>query len=138
MPNDLDALEERLGANWSALRAARERTEEIIARLSFALTDLHDANYSVVVTGSLGRGEATEGGDADWVLLVDGPSDPGHAMLARAVERRVRSIVPKEVGPTGTFGNIVASHELVHYIAGTRDSNENLTRRILLLSDPER
>lgn len=87
--------------------------------------------------GRLARrdGEASEGSDADWVLLVDGPSDPEHAMLARGIEKRVRAIVPKDVGPTGTFGDIVASHELVHDIAGTRDSNENLTRRILLLSE---
>jgi len=131
----LETLEKRLGGNWSALRAAQQRTEEVVGRLSSSLADLHDANCSVVVTGSLGRAEATEGSDADWVLLVDGPSDPEHAILAREIERRVRSIVPKEVGPTGTFGSIVASHELVHYIAGTRDSNENLTRRILLLSE---
>jgi predicted nucleotidyltransferase len=131
----LETLESQLGKNWTAIRAARERTEEVIGRLSVALADLHDANCSVVVTGSLGRAEATEGSDADWVLLVDGPSDPEHAMLAREIEKRVRAIVPKEVGPTGTFGDIVASHELVHYIAGTRDSNENLTRRILLLSE---
>ena len=135
MRSTLETLESRLGTNWSALRAARERTEELISGLSTRLADLHDANCSVVVTGSLGRAEATGGSDADWVLLVDGPSDPEHAMLAREIEKRVRSIVPKEVGPTGTFGSIVASHELVHYIAGTRDSNENLTRRILLLSE---
>jgi UTP:GlnB (protein PII) uridylyltransferase len=70
----LETLESRLGANWAALRIARERTEEIVGRLAAALTDLHDANCSVVVTGSLGRAEATEGSDADWVLLVDGPS----------------------------------------------------------------
>lgn len=131
----LDTLESQLGRNWSAIRAARERTEDVVGRLGGALADLHDANCSVVVTGSLGRTEATAGSDADWVLLVDGPSDPEHAMLARKIEQRVRAIVPKEVGPTGTFADIVASHELVHYIAGTRDSNENLTRRILLLSE---
>lgn len=135
MATALETLESQLGANWSALRAARERTAEVVDRLSASLSDLTDANCSVVVTGSLGRAEATEGSDADWVLLIDGPSDPEHAILARKIERRVRSIVPKEVGPTGTFGDIVASHELVHYIAGTRDSNENLTRRILLLSE---
>jgi hypothetical protein len=88
-----------------------------------------------VVKGSLGRGEASEGSDADWIMLIDGPSYPEHAILAREIGARIRSIVPKAVGPTGTFGDIVASHELVHYIAGTRDSNENLTRRILLLSE---
>jgi hypothetical protein len=135
MTTALATLERRLEANWPAIRAARDRTDAIVGHLSSALSDLHDANCSVVVTGSLGRAEATEGSDADWVLLVDGPSDPEHAMLAREIENRVRAIVPKEVGPTGTFGSIVASHELVHYIAGTRDSNENLTRRILLLSE---
>lgn len=41
----------------------------------------------------------------------------------------------KAPGQTGTFGDIVPSHGLVHYIAGTRDTNENLTRRILLLAE---
>ena len=135
MTTALETLEARLGANWVALRAAREKTAQIVDRLSTSLANLHDANWSVVVTGSLGRSEMTDGSDADWLFLVDGPSDPEHAILAREIEERVRAIVPKEVGPTGTFGNIVASHELVHYIAGTRDSNENLTRRILLLSE---
>src|SRR4051812_45801735 len=98
-----------------------------------AVAGLHDANYSVIVTGSLGRGEATERSDADWFLLVDGPSDPEHAILARTIRSQIVGVVGKNVGPTGTFGGIVRSHELIHYIAGTRDSNENLTRRILLL-----
>lgn len=76
MPTALEMLESRLGRNWTAIRAGRERTEGVIGDLSTALASLHDANSSVVVTGSLGRSEATEGSDADWVLLVDGPSDP--------------------------------------------------------------
>jgi predicted nucleotidyltransferase len=135
VPLAIDTLEARLGANWEAIRAARAKTEDVLASLGTALADLYDANYSVVVTGSLGRGEATAGSDADWILLVDGPSDPRHAMIARKIESRIKQVVTKAVGRTGTFGGIVASHELVHYIAGTRDSNENLTRRILLLSE---
>lgn len=57
------------------------------------------------------------------------------ARSARNIGHRIRRIVAKEAARTGTFGGIVASHELVHYIAGTRDTNENLTRRILLLSE---
>ena len=135
MTSAIDALETGLGTNWSAIRAAQAKTRDVLGALSAALGNLHDANCSIVVTGSLGRGEATEGSDADWVLLVDGPSDPDHALLAREIGARILDIVPKSVGPTRTFGDIVASHELVHYIAGTRDSNENLTRRILLLSE---
>jgi predicted nucleotidyltransferase len=135
MTSAIDTLEARLGAKWEAIRAARVKTENVLASLGTVLADLYDANFSVVVTGSLGRGEATAGSDADWILLVDGLSDPRHATIAREIESRIKRVVTKEVGRTGTFGGIVASHELVHYIAGTRDSNENLTRRILLLSE---
>jgi hypothetical protein len=128
-------LEAQLGANWSAIRAAATKTNDVVSSLGAVLADLEDASFSVVVTGSLGRGEATAGSDADWILLVDGRSDPRHAMIAREIGQRIGKVVTKEVGRTGTFGGIVASHELVHYIAGTRDSNENLTRRILLLSE---
>ena len=135
MPSAIATLEARLGANWPAIRAAGAKTHEVVSRLGAALSDLDDAGFSVVVTGSLGRGEATAGSDADWILLVDGRADPRHAMIARDIASRIGDVVTKEVGRTGTFGGIVASHELVHYIAGTRDSNENLTRRILLLSE---
>ncbi|HEX8407919.1 MAG TPA: nucleotidyltransferase domain-containing protein [Thermoanaerobaculia bacterium] len=135
MISAIETLETQLGVKWNAIRAARAKSEELVTSLGGALSDLHDATFSVIVTGSVGRGEANEGSDADWLLLVDGPSDPEHAILARTTGTRVLDIVAKDVGRTGTFGGIVASHELVHYIAGTRDSNENLTRRILLLSE---
>jgi predicted nucleotidyltransferase len=131
----IDKLENRLGANWSAIRGARAKTDDLLTKLGTLLADFHDANFSVVVTGSLGRGEATDGSDADWFLLVDGPSDPQHAMLAHEIGTRVRGLLSKDIGRTRTFGDIVSSHELVHHIAGTRDSNENLTRRVLLLSE---
>lgn len=131
----LAALEHRLGAQWGAIARARIKTEEILASLRAALEGLDDPSCAVVVTGSLGRGEANDGSDADWILLVDGPSDPSHARLAREIGPRIRSVVAKDVGPTGTFGEIVPSHDLVHYIAGSRDTNKNLTRRMLLLAE---
>ncbi len=134
-PSAIRACELGLDARWDAIQKAREKTNELNGRLRDALQGLHEPSCSVVVTGSLARGEAGEGSDADWVLLVDGPSDPEHARLAREVSARVRKAGFKDVGPTATFGNIVVSHELVHHIAGTRDTNENLTRRILLLAE---
>lgn len=104
-------------------------------KLRDSLSGLQDPNCAVVVTGSLGRGEACDESDADWVLLVDGPSDPGHARMARDIGEQITRVLPKPPGSTRTFGDIVPSHGLVHYIAGTRDTNENLTRRILLLAE---
>jgi hypothetical protein len=135
VPTAIETLEQRLGKRWQAIAAAKATTDDLIARLTAAVGDLGDPNVAVVTTGSLGRGEATQDSDADWVLLVDGLSNPDHAVLIREIGDRIREILPKEVGPTGTFGDIVVSHQLVHYIAGTRDTNENLTRRILLLSE---
>jgi predicted nucleotidyltransferase len=129
------ALEQRLGARWDAIGRARVKTEEILAKLRAAVDGLDDPNCAVVVTGSLGRGEADDGSDADWLLLVDGPSNPDHTRLHREIDLRIREVVGKDVGPTGTFGEIVASHDLVHYIAGSRDTNKNLTRRMLLLAE---
>lgn len=135
MPTAIEVLEGRLGKKWQAIEAAQRTTEDLIGRLTAAVGDLGDPNVAVVTTGSLGRGEATKDSDADWVLLVDGLSNPDHALLIREVGDRIQEILPRAVGPTGTFGDVVVSHQLVHYIAGTRDTNENLTRRILLLSE---
>ena len=131
----LDELQRRLDVRWESIARAQAKTDEIVAELRAALRNLEDPNCSVIVTGSLGRGEADEGSDADWLLLVDGPSDPQHARLAREIGLQIRSVVSKDVGPTGTFGEIVASHDLVHYIAGSNDTNKNLTRRMLLLAE---
>jgi len=38
-----------------------------------------------------------------------------------------------EPGTTGTFGEMANSHELIHHVGGLEDSNQNLTRRVLLL-----
>jgi hypothetical protein len=131
----LDQLEARLQAHWGAIHAARDKTVELRNRLKQALIDLTDPSSAVIVTGSLGRGEATAQSDADWFLLLDGPSNPQHGTIAREVSDRIQTAGFKGVGPSGTFGNLVISHELVHYIAGTRDTNENLTRRMLLLAE---
>ncbi len=86
------------------------------------------------MTGSVGRSEVTSGSDFDWILLVDGPSDPNHFILTQQIRDVLENDLEiKRPGPTQTFGELVSSHDLVHYIAGTRDTNENLTRRILLL-----
>jgi hypothetical protein len=133
--DDVTALARQLSARWEGIDTARAKTVELRERLRANLGELDDPNCSLIVTGSLGRREANERSDADWVLLVDGPSNPDHARMAREIVAAVARAGFKDVGPTGTFGDVVASHDLVHNIAGTRDTNENLTRRMLLLAE---
>lgn len=104
-----------------------------VDRVGKELTNLDDPQTSVVVTGSVARGEKTVGSDFDWMLLIDGASDPEHFALARRILETLKKLDIKGPGATGIFGKLVSSHDLVHHIAGTEDTNENLTRRILLL-----
>lgn len=129
------ALEAMCGADWSAIRAAHDHASQQLAVLRSGLAAYHDPNCSILVTGSLGRLEANSQSDADWMLLADSPSDPSHSRVVHDINKVVSDAGFKSVGPTNTFGTLVVSHELVHHIAGTRDTNENLTRRILLLAE---
>ena len=131
----LHDLSTRTGEPWPAIFAARATTERLVEKLRAGLAEFEDPNYSIVVTGSLGRGEASEGSDADWILLVDGLSNPDHGPIRQKIAVRFAELGFEPPGGTGTFGDLVTGHELVHYIAGTRDTNLNLTRRILLLSE---
>jgi hypothetical protein len=131
----LDRLAETTGEAWPALFEARDTTDRLLLALREALAEFEDPNYSIVVTGSLGRGEAGEKSDADWFLLVDGLSNPDHGPVRPRIAARIAELGLEQPGKSGTFADLVTSHELIHYIAGTRDSNENLTRRILLLSE---
>ncbi len=54
-------------------------------------------------------------------------------MLAKEIFSALERLKINKPGATETFGELVSSHDLIHYIAGTKDTNENLTRRLLLL-----
>jgi predicted nucleotidyltransferase len=129
----IEALADRCGATWPAIKAARAKGVERVDQVRKELTKLDDPQASVVVTGSVARGEVTGGSDFDWMLLVDGASDPEHFTLAGAIHEALDKLDIRRPGPTEIFGKLVSSHDLVHYIAGTKDTNENLTRRVLLL-----
>jgi hypothetical protein len=88
---------------------------------------------SVVLFGSIARGEVTSASDADWSLLVDGQADPEHPKVAQEVGKRIRDVVGKEPGREGVFGSLAFSHDLIQLIGGKDDTNQNLTRRNLLL-----
>jgi Nucleotidyltransferase domain. len=129
----VEQLERACATEWPAIRAARRRTAERVAEVRSELWRFESPWASVIVTGSVGRGELSSGSDFDWMLLIDGPSDPEHFTLGQQIKRVFDELHVKKPGRTATFGRLVSSHDLVHYIAGTRDTNENLTRRILLL-----
>jgi predicted nucleotidyltransferase len=137
-PQDsLTQLQKRLGIDLKAINTARTLSDEMRRNLTARLRDVNPSDTSVVVYGSLARGEFTKGSDIDWTLLVDGFADPKHLVVVQEIDKIVREAVAKSPGREGTFGTLTFSHELVHQIGGQEDTNRNSTRRILLLLESQ-
>ena len=128
----IQQLEQRLGANWQHLTAARELAIVKRAELRIALARFDSEDTSIVVSGSLAREEFTKGSDIDWTLLIDGFADPGHFELTEKIKAALKGIA-KPTGEEKTFSAMVFSHDLVHQIGGQDDTNRNTTRRLLQL-----
>ncbi len=128
-----ERLQEKTGRPFEHLAAARRHTTATHARLAGLLRGQDPSDTSIVVFGSLARGEYTQGSDVDWTLLIDGQADEGHYKAARAVAEVLQREEFHAPGPTGVFGNVAFSHPILHQIGGQDDTNKLTTQRILLL-----
>lgn len=127
-------LERQTGGSWPEIHAARERTFALHAKLQAAVESETFEDGAFVVFGSLGRFEVTGGSDIDWTYLIDGQASAKHQAAALRIAAAIEPLGNKP-GREGAFGNLAFSHNLVQYIGGQDDTNANLTRRILLLSE---
>ncbi len=73
----IDRLAAWTGSEWENLTRARSFTEESIIGLRTNLNGLDNEDCSVVVFGSMARGEATRGSDLVWTFLIDGRKRSG-------------------------------------------------------------
>jgi predicted nucleotidyltransferase len=123
--------------NSGLLRTCREAAlktrEELDQLLSRKIPGYTSEDTSLVVFGSLARGEWTSGSDLDWTYLIDGGANSDHLVIAQNINEVLEKAGFQRPGPTETFGNMAFSHDLVHQIGGQNDTNKNTTRRILLL-----
>jgi hypothetical protein len=132
-------LAKECGARWKGYEAAVDATLRAEKKLRRALLSgnpngrLLDYDSSLILCGSFARYEMTDDSDYDWSLLVDGVVNEDHAAQANQISDALDTAKLEQPGRTGTFGNLVFSHDLVHRIGGGPDSNENLTRRMLML-----
>lgn len=124
------------------VRTARENAEERRRELETVLSAGISQPYryasdaaSLVVFGSLARGEWTTGSDLDWTYLVDAQANSDHLRIAQEIDRVLKENRERfpSPGQTGIFGNLAFSHEIVHQIGGQADTNKNTTQRVLLL-----
>ncbi len=125
------------GCHWHGFQLAARETALAEKSLRRALSKISekrllDSDSSLVVFGSFARHEMLKGSDCDWALLIDGVVNIQHGTQARELAAAIQKVLPAP-GAAGAFGNMIFSHELVHVIGGTADSNKNLTIRMLLL-----
>lgn len=126
------------GKDWSAFGQASKLSEERIGKLNSLMKvdnmPLVNSDADLVVFGSIARGEATEKSDVDWTLLVNGQVNAvAHNQAAKSIREGLIGLKYITPGPSGLFGDITFSQDLVHHIGGQEDTNFNLSRRILLL-----
>jgi hypothetical protein len=134
----LDELAELLQCRWENIELAKQRTQTTLLRLSGAIKDMPDADTSVIVHGSLGRSECTQGSDLDWTFIVDSQADAEDQNTFIEIKDALNSeLVLKQPGREGTFGTLAFSQPIVHFIGGEEDSNSNTTRRVLLLLEAQ-
>lgn len=123
------------GAEWPNIEKARREAEAARTRIGDLLAKhgMVQPDTSFVVFGSLARDEWTINSDVDWTLLIDGQAIPEHLKVSQRISGRLKEAKLAEPGPTGTFGQMAFSHDLIHNIGGEDDTNANTTRRVLLL-----
>lgn len=123
---DLDPLRK-------ARDASRQTREDLESILSNKTGKYASEDTSLVVFGSLARGEWTSQSDLDWTYLIDGGANSDHLRISQEIQRHLKDAKYLDPGPTGIFGNMAFSHDIIHQIGGQHDTNRNTTQRILLL-----
>lgn len=136
--SSLELLGKKVGRQWKTIAAAKETSHQKLQLLNELLITGREKfgseDTSIVVFGSLARQEWTSKSDLDWVLLIDGQAHPEHLDVSQRIAHKLSGAkFSAPPGPTGTFGNMAFSHELIHQIGGEHDTNKNTTRRLLLL-----
>jgi len=134
-------LARRLGLSLPGIAAAWANASDAKRELASRIEDSQilsggaDSDRSFVVFGSLARNEFTGSGrsDVDWTLLVDGVAAVQDIDLVHRLRHLVNETGHKEPNAAGPFGNLAFSHDLIHQIGGSDDSNVNTTQRLLLL-----
>jgi hypothetical protein len=131
----VDELARESGRGLPTLVGAREQSQTRTALRRELLSDLPgDEDAAVVMLGSWGRSEVTSGSDDDLLILVDGAArDMVHPEIREIVAGIGAGDEFMAPGPEGTFGEAAFSHDLVNNIGLDRDTNRNLTRRMLVL-----
>ena len=91
-----------------------------------------DSADTVLICGSYARREAAGPSDVDYFLVSDKEGKHKDDLIEK-ISVIVSRLGHKAPSQGGSFANVGTPQSIVQNIGGTKDSNENLTRRMLLL-----
>ena len=145
---DLAKASQQLGIELPALEKAARDSDQIINDFKNELNDFLGKEFlnkhkkdlertDVILLGSIARRESTIASDCHYYILQNGASPEVTRKLIDAAERVRERHGIKESGGQGVFGKIVIAPNLYESIGLEVDSNNNMTRRILLLAESE-
>jgi len=116
-----------------AIERAKEYSEQKLTELRASVKGLVPTDEMVIVNGSYARREASVGSDIDfYVVTTKAKTEEEPAWVAKVITQ-VENIVPIEPAEDGAFKKIEPRETLLQNIGGENDSNQNITRRMLLL-----
>lgn len=118
----------------SSIDQCRKHSEEKRCALRHELAEAFppESNDIVLVCGSYARKEAAGPSDVDY-FLVSEKEDGRKERLVEDINSVVDGLGLKPPSPGGPFAGEHTSQSIVQNIGGTKDSNDEITRRMLLL-----
>lgn len=151
MHQDLQSACDALGISIPAIEAGHAYTQRILPEAKLAaerslagradlipfVEDWANPPLDIIVHGSAARDELSESSDFDYIIVVyDLLRTPELIPAFRKAADDAREAITANVpGTTGTFGGLVGASDLVDLIGLERDTNANLTHRVLLLME---
>ena len=106
-------------------------SEQKIAELRNQLRELPLDNRIVLLCGSFARREASKGSDIDFSMISNQTKKDSE--LENAVRTTIKEVVPSGPSIGGVFGKGVKRTKILKNIGGQKDSNANITHRVLIL-----
>lgn len=122
--------------DFKHIAGCKDFTKSRIGHVRIDLAEVEATGVSVVVNGSYAREEASRASDFDYFLLA--PADMPAAETKRIREKIKRAIVAhigKEPSADGAFSAVEKFGEFAKVIGGQSDTNQQITRRILFLTE---
>lgn len=117
---------------------AEQRSDENIAEMrAYIKRKLRGVKgLDIVAFGSLARKEWTLASDFDYLVMVHELTEASTLREALRVAHKARArLEASEPGATGMFGVIVSASELIARIGLETDTNQTMTRRLLMLEE---